>query len=583
MVPARQRHAYDQEMIALTDLAESLGPGLLQLAVRPDPPPGGAESTRGVADVVIAEPGSGPVGAPGDLVVGAGVPDVDAAAGLVVRAARGGAEGVVLRRALAWSRAVREAAQDNGIALLELNDSASLVHVIGLVRSLVEETTTGVRSPESVGFGVQSDLFVLADAVAGFVDAPVTFEDAQSRVLAYSARQDLTDSARVSTIVGRRVPAELVGYQRGRGVFRRLARSDEPFLVPPGPQQQRPRYVVPVRAGGEWLGSIWVVTSQEPAPAAVRELRQAATVLALHLLRIRAQADLTRRMSSDRLRAWLGGTASGSSDFLPTGPWRVVALGTAAGAGSGADSGDSDDSANRGGGSQDASSLDVWESALRRQGWRQPLLAVLDDVGYAVVQDAPARPGAGDPPKGSWDWLAGVARHRISTDPGMRVAAGSSVAAAGDLVQSRHEARELLGLQCSALVTDRVATVEQAWAALVLGRTAAALETSGILPGGPVETLRRHDEARGTAYLPTLAAWLDHPGEPRAAARALHVHVNTVRHRMMRMGEVVELGLDDAAQRLATRLQLLALGYGCLPPSSSVSASMSRSTSPRDV
>ena len=52
---------------------------------------------------------------------------------------------------------------------------------------------------------------------------------------------------------------------RSQGVFRRLVRSDEPFLVPPGPGLEMPRYVVPVRAGGEWLGSIWAVIDRTPA------------------------------------------------------------------------------------------------------------------------------------------------------------------------------------------------------------------------------------------------------------------------------------------------------------------------------
>ena len=54
--------------------------------------------------------------------------------------------------------------------------------------------------------------------------------------------------------------------------------------------------------------------------------------------------------------------------------------------------------------------------------------------------------------------------------------------------------------------------------------------------------------------------WLDHPGEPTAAAKSLGVHVNTLRHRMVRMSEVAPLRLDDPTERLALRLQLAAVG-----------------------
>ena len=82
-------------------------------------------------------------------------------------------------------------------------------------------------------------------------------------MLAYSSTQDVADPARVSTIVGRRVPDEVIAGLRGRGVFRRLARSDEPFFVPAG-RGLGARLVVPVRAGTEWLGSIWAVVDEEP-------------------------------------------------------------------------------------------------------------------------------------------------------------------------------------------------------------------------------------------------------------------------------------------------------------------------------
>ncbi|MDQ2755907.1 MAG: helix-turn-helix domain-containing protein, partial [Actinomycetota bacterium] len=80
----------------------------------------------------------------------------------------------------------------------------------------------------------------------------------------------------------------------------------------------------------------------------------------------------------------------------------------------------------------------------------------------------------------------------------------------------------------------------------------------GPLPGG-LEELRRHDEAHGTAYLLTLGAHLDHHSDPARAAAALHVHPNTLRYRLARIAEVVDLQLDDPTTRLALRLHLLPL------------------------
>lgn len=552
-------------VMALDALVHSLGAGLVRLVV---PRPGGPL----VGDVTVVEPGEGWFGEPGDLVFGVGIPDAVAAADLIERLAEVGSAGVVLRRDLARSRAVRTAARSCRLALVELDANAALAHVLGLVRGILDRSTVlGLDAPDP---GAHNDLFTLADAVAALVDAPVTIEDAQSRVLAYSSRQDVTDTARVSTIVGRRVPESLVAHFRARGLFRRLARSDEPFLVPPGPSQTLARLVVPVRAGGEWLGSIWVVAETMPAEAVLRELRQIATVLALQLLRVRAQADMTRRISADRLRAALTDNGSEAGHWLPPGPWRVVALSRPE---------DSDDASH---------DLDVWESIFRRRQWQQPLITDLDGVAWAVVTTGPGRPG-------TWDWLCEVVSAEASSDPSLHAVAGSAVVLPSRLRQSRDEAIELADLHATDLhgpdlhapdlyargqVAGPAVRFDDAWREVTLaraaravsrghggaeqkGRGAAAPAASGVarrserLLGGPLPELEAHDVAHGTAYLATLAAHLDHPTEPTRAAAALHVHPNTLRYRLGRMSEVTALELDDPTTRLVLRLQLVALGH----------------------
>ena len=394
----------EEAIVAVADVVDALGGGLLRTVV--------AAPGQTVTDIVIAEPRDRAVDLAGDLVVGAGVADGAEAVELVERAAAAGAAGVVLRRGPARARGVRAAAKRSGVALLELADSASLVHAVGVIQGIVDRAA----APDAalVDPGGEADLLALADAAAVLVDGPVTIEDAQSRVVAYSTRQDVTDTARVSTVLGRRVPAPVVASMRSRGVFRRLARSDEPFLVPPGPALEMPRYVVPVRAGGEWLGSIWAVIDHAPPDDTVAELRRTASVVALHLLRNRALADLTRRLSAERLRALLGGGAvdPSAAAWLPPGPWRVVALGPT-GPASGGVEGD----------------LDVWESRFRRSGWRQPLLTDLGEQPYALVAAGTAPDGRPSPGRGP-----GWPTWRMTPDPVARTCGPGSQAASPPLL-----------------------------------------------------------------------------------------------------------------------------------------------------
>lgn len=523
-----------QRLVAVADLAAALGGGMLRVAV--------VGAAVGVDDLTLAEPAQGVVGQRGDLVLGVGVGDPEAAADLVGRAAEAGAAAIVLRRGLARRRVVRDSARRGQLTLVELAEHASWAHIVWLLRGVLDRAAT---EGEAGGPGGHDDLFALADAAANLADAAVTIEDAHSRVLAYSSRQDVTDPARVSTIVGRRVPEAVLASLRSRGVFRRLARSSEPFFVPADPDGTAlPRLVVPVRAGGEWLGSIWAVVERRPRAEVVRELSQTASVVALHLLRLRAQADLARRVSADRLRAALTGSAAGAESWLPPGPWRVVCLSQSGAA----------TPAREQAGERAARQLDLWESVFRRRSWHQPLLADLDGWAYAVVwggEDAQV--------PGSWGWLQTVTAGLGEQGERLTAAAGSSVAEPAGLARSREEATEVAQLIAAGRVARPVAALEDVWAEASVSRAAEALRAAG--GGGPLEALGAHDDARGTAYLRTLAAWLDHPGEPARAAAELHIHANTLRYRMQRLGEVVRLDLDSPAARLALRLQLASLGF----------------------
>ena len=116
--------------------------------------------------------------------------------------------------------------------------------------------------PERLGGIPSGDLFAVANAVAALVDAPVTIEDRESRVLAFSGRQEEADPSRIETILGRQVPERYSRAPPNAGVFRELQRSDRPSASSPSRSTTAgftvPRLAAAVRAGDEFLGSIWV-------------------------------------------------------------------------------------------------------------------------------------------------------------------------------------------------------------------------------------------------------------------------------------------------------------------------------------
>lgn len=513
-------------MITVQGVVDRVGPTLLHTRL--------AGSGVHVTDVVIAEAGRRDQVGDGDLVLGVAVHATKDAAELVRYCGSQGAAAVLLKPPLSVRAAVRSAAQAHGTALVEVHTAASWAQVVWLLRSVLDaaadesdESHSGQHGEAGLG-----DLFRLADAAAAVVDAPVTIEDANSRVLAYSARQDRTDPARVSTIMGRRVPDDVLARFRSRGVFRELSRGRTTIFVPQQQDGTLPRLIVPIRMGGELLGSMWAVVAGPVPDERAAAFADTAPVVALHLLRRRAREDADRRRSAELVRTILEGTGSvrlaAAELDLPDEPHRVVAMAIRTPDPLGAE----------------GMRLALWERITAGVG-RRLAVTELRDVLYAVVPD-----------RSGWPAL----RHALSGEKEPLVAAGPPVALT-ELARSRSLAEEMLNLLRTGLIDGPVISHEEAWTVLVLHRSATAALIAGATEFGPLAVLRAQDDQAGTAYVDTLYEWLRHPGDPRAASKALRIHPNTLRYRMAKLGELADVDLDDPDTRLALLVQLAAVRW----------------------
>lgn len=516
-------------MLTVQGVVDRVGPTLLRATLIVDQP-------CPVSDVVIAEPGRRTQLAAGDLVLGVSVGTGKEAVELVRHAGDRGAAAVLLKPPTAGQSAVLAAGRAAGTALVEVRSGTGWAQLVWLLRTVLDAAADAAETGQDTEAGL-GDLFRLADAVASVVDAPVTIEDANSRVLAYSARQDRTDPARVSTIMGRRVPDDVLARFRSRGVFRELSRGGNPIYVAAQRDGTLPRLIVPIRMGGELLGSMWAVVPDRVPEARAAAFADAGAVVALHLLRRRARVDAERRHSAERVRALLEGdgsarVAAAELDLADV-PHRVVAIDAA-----GRDY--ADDLRTEG------LRLALWERITTGIG-RRPAVADLHGLLYAVVPD-----GSGE---GGWDAL----RAALSGPAGEHaLAAAGAPAPLAELPRSRVQAQETLGLLRAGLVSGGVADYQETWAVLALHRLATSAAAAGVADVGPLPSLRQHDEANGTDYLHTLYEWLRHPGDPRAAGQALRIHPNTLRYRMRRVAELTGVDLTDPDIRLALLVQLVA-------------------------
>lgn len=99
-----------------------------------------------------------------------------------------------------------------------------------------------------------------ADAISEVLRCPITIEDTNHRLLAYSTHGDRTDPARTATIIGRRVPEKVINSLWKEGVIPSLLSSRHPIRVKTMDDiGLGNRVAVSIWKNDEVLGFIWAL------------------------------------------------------------------------------------------------------------------------------------------------------------------------------------------------------------------------------------------------------------------------------------------------------------------------------------
>ncbi|MBO1337759.1 CdaR family transcriptional regulator [Streptomyces sp. VRA16 Mangrove soil] len=505
----------------LSDLLDVLGGDSVRALTTP------AGLTAPVGEVLLYDADAPLPRAPGAVLLAVGV-RARSAAPLLRAAADAGMAAVVVRGASEEGAPVA-AADRAGIALLCVDEDAAW-HRVHLLLS----SAAGAGPAPAAG----GDLFALADAIAAAVGGATAIEDPRQRILAYStvAGQPV-DEDRRQGILGLQVPDSPENTEQYRAMFA----AGTPLRLPALDDDNLPRLAVAVRAGGETLGSVWVVDGGNLAPDADHALAQGASTAALLLLRARAAQELSRHLGGDLLRRVLDGTADASTAAhrlgfgAGTDPVRVAAFAPAG----------------------PKAAPDVARTALRlldlvrlscEARYGRHACVLLDGVVYALLPASDERGAARHKP------LAQdiVERAKGALRTPVRAALGALVPGLARAVDSRDDAD--LVLRC---LSDElpVAAVEQVQARVTLLRIAELAGERRELTGGAWARLRSYDAEHATEYCRTVRAWLDAGCDMAGAAKSLAVHPNTCRYRLRQVREQVGLDLDDPDERLVVWLQ----------------------------
>lgn len=532
-------------------VVDDLGATLLELAYGDPDRPGE------ISAVVFHDPLDQPVLHSHALVLGVGVESPGHVAALLRRLGDQNAAALVLRAPVPLTDEVRAAADEAAVAVLGLRRGAPWGHLSEMLRSLLNQgVDAGLAEEESLGGLPAGDLFAAANAIAALLDAPVTIEDRNSRVLAFSGRQDEADPGRVETILGRQVPERYARVLHERGVFRDLFRSDQPVYIEPFSDgtggTTLPRVAISVRAGDEVLGSIWAVVPGRLSDERDEALRESAKLVALHMLRVRAGADVQRRLRADLLSTALeGGVGAGEAlERLGLSGQPLLVLGVALDErGPRYDNADSATVVHDRQRLSDAFALHL--SAIHPRS----AAAAIGAVTYGLVPLTGAAETAGTRAAGILqDFLDRVGDRLPPITAVAPVALDLS-----DVAHSRSCVDRVLRVLREGRLHRRIGRFDELQGEALISELRDLAAARGEEPAGALARLIDYDRRRRGDLVQTLRAWLDAFGDVVTAAESIAVHQNTFRYRLRRVAEVGQCDLGDPDQRFALMVQLRVL------------------------
>jgi hypothetical protein len=432
---------------------------------------------------------------------------------------------------------LRALAEASAVTVLAAGAGVSWRRVEALCRAASAADGAGPQAEPGLPRFSGGDLFSLANAVAGLVGGAVAIMDTDEVIVAYSTVDgQLIDDTRQRGILGRRVPEDALPSYTSPSVWRSgsVVRVKRPGDLD--------RLAVVVRAGSEVLGSLWTTIADDAdADGLEPVLREAARQAALHLLRLRRHSDEEQERRNRILRAALEGQPDADSAASDLTGRLLLTLAAVR----------SDDGTRErllGLQLQDLVTLSAATFGLTVGA------ALLDDHLHVLV----SVPETGRRQATLFaDHVLRRARNALRTE--LFIVIGSETTRSNDVRRHRTENEWAIAYLRRVEAATGLIDIETVRAELVLDRIADLVRREPELRSGMAERITAHDAAKDTEYAESLLTYLRAFGDVATAAAALHVHQNTLRHRLHRAEELFAIDLKRPEHLLLLWLELTAL------------------------
>ncbi len=482
-----------------------------------------------------------------------GSPDFDQ---LLHRASNSNAAAVIVKAHGASLDQLRSAAVRHSLAVLIAPDNADWTRLVALARASV--MGAAVDSVSGVRLG---DLYAFANAAASITSGAASIVDPLGRVLGYSTLpgQPIDELRRVTTLSLQEITPPAFDAD-----FKIVYASGRAVLIPAADDEMA-RLALAVRAGGELLGSIWIIDpGGDKRDTALEALNRMAPLAGLHMLHARSASDFGERRNGDLIRTLMDDTVHASFAAAQLGLDAAEGLAVAAFSINRPESGSLESV-------REIHRLLHLVTTVCNIQFKTSHSALIGSVVYALL------PCAGTSPRSVHRRVAqeiGAYAHTISSYP-IIAAVGGIAPRLEDLPRSRAEAlqtQQYLLHRHTAVPGDsggRAAAAglfEDHRIPLNLLKIGAFIEDNGLADLDDIARIQAHDAGQHTDYLETLRAYLTSNGNISAMAARLHVHNNTVRYRVGRLAKDFDLDLDDPQQRLWLWLRLTTMDLALKAP-----------------
>lgn len=378
------------------------------------------------------------------------------------------------------------------------------------------------------------------DRLVALVGRGVTVDDAHGRLLAFSARDDAADAARISAILTRKVSPKVLAWEHSHGI----EQADGPVhLAANELLGLDARLCVPLRVGAHLVGFLWVLETADPlGPDEIAVLQQSTSVITAALAEVTDPSDSKSRLAHELFLGTPGQQAAACEELISAHPALL----------------------------NNPVRCHVLAASQQRRDVRplpQPaylelerLLQDSDGDALAVIAAQVVSRHAialcwahHDVATTRARWRDALS-HRVPTPDGVTLTVGLS-----DSFSLGAEG--LAEAHGQALAAAEIAAVDPAMPAELpwgdVGPYRQLVPIASRLPASPHLRLRRlAEQDSGGAMRQTLEAYLDLGGDAGATARALHLHRTSLYYRLDRIGQLLQLDLHDGLTRLDLHLAI---------------------------